>query len=166
MKTSTWTAQLTVASSKAQHYLNSLCTTPKRPPSTSKFYVDFKKKFFQGSWKFKLTFFFRCFFALSGISLSRKTLVFGRFTSQERRNIHRTAFFLHTPDFLLSKVTALQVVWGKDTSKRSKEPGSDLPSCFSAWARFCKYGWRHHISRTGCGPDWRILTEEHYWYRT
>ena len=42
MKTSTWTAQLTVASSKAQHYLNSLCTTPKRPPSTSKFYVDFK----------------------------------------------------------------------------------------------------------------------------
>ena len=47
MKTSTWTAQLTVASSKAQHYLNSLCTTPKRPPSTRKFYVDFKKFFFK-----------------------------------------------------------------------------------------------------------------------
>ena len=48
MKSSgTWTAQLTVASSKAQHYLNSLCTTPKRPPSTSKFYVDFKKNFFK-----------------------------------------------------------------------------------------------------------------------
>ena len=41
-------AQLTVASSKAQHYLNSPCTTPKRPPSTSKFSVDFKN-FFQGS---------------------------------------------------------------------------------------------------------------------
>ena len=55
-------------------------------------------------------------------------------------NVHRTAFFLHTPDFSLSKVTALKVVWGKDTSRRSKEPGSDLPSCFSAWAPFCKCG--------------------------
>ena len=47
MKPSSSTAQVTVASSKAQHYLNSLCTTPKRPPSTSKFYVDFKKNFFK-----------------------------------------------------------------------------------------------------------------------
>ena len=97
------------------------------------------------------------FCALSGISLSWKTLVFGRFTSQERTNVHRTAYFLHTPDFSLCKVTALKVVWGKDTSRRSKEPGSDLPSCFSAWAPFCKCGWRHHISaRSGCGPDWPI----------
>ena len=99
--------------------------------------------------------FFSMFCSLSGISLSWKTLVFGRFTSQERTNVHRTAFFLHTPDFSLSKVTALKVVWGKDTSRRSKEPGSDLPSCFSAWTPFCKCGWRHHISRSGCGPDCR-----------
>ena len=51
--------------------------------------------------------------------------MFGRFTSQERTNVHRTAFFLHTPDFSLSKVTALKVVWGKDTSRRIKEPGID-----------------------------------------
>ena len=101
------------------------------------------------------------FCALSGISLSWKTLVFGRFTSQERTNVHRTALFLHTPDFSLSKVTALKVVWGKDTSRRSKEPGSDLPSCFSAWAPFCKCGWRHHISRSGCGPDWSNLDLPH-----
>jgi len=94
------------------------------------------------------------FFALSGISLSWKTLVFGRFVSQERTNVHRMAFFLHAPDFSLSKVTALKVVWGKDTSRRSKEPESDLPPCFSAWAQFCKCGWRHHLSRSGCGPDW------------
>ena len=93
------------------------------------------------------------FCALSVISLSWKTLVFGRFTSQERTNVHRTAFFLHTPDFSSSKVTALKVVWGKDTSRRSKGPGSDLPSCFPAWAPFCKCGWRHHISKSGCGPD-------------
>ena len=130
-----------------------ICTTPNRPLSTSKFYVDFKT-FFPKVQKMTLTFFFSMFCSLSGISLSWKTLVFGRFTSQERTNIHRTAFFLHNPDFSLSKVTALKVVWGKDTSRRSKEPGSDLPSCFSTWAPFCKYGWRHHISRSGCGPDW------------
>ena len=114
----------------------------------------FQKNFFQGSENWNSPSFFKCFCAWSGISLSWKTLVFGRFTSQERTNVHRTAFFLHTPDFSLSKVTALKVVWGKDTSRRSKEPGSDLPSCFSAWAPFCKCGWRHHISRSGCGPDW------------
>ena len=101
-----------------------------------------------------LTFLFSMSCSLSGISLSWKTLVFGRFTSQERTIVHRTAFFLHTPDFSLSRVTALNVVrWGKDTSRRSKEQGSDLPSCFSAWAPFCKCGWRHHISRSGCVPD-------------
>ena len=99
-----------------------------------------------------LTFFFSMFCSLSSISLSWKTLVFGRFTSQERTNVHRTAFLRHTPDFSLSKVTALKVVWGKDSSRHSKEPGTDLPSCFSAWAPFCKCGWRHHISRSGCGP--------------
>ena len=86
------------------------------------------------------------FCALSGISLSWKTLVFDRFTSQERTNVHRTAFFLHTPDFALSKVTALKVVWGKDISRRSKEPGSELLSRFSAWAPFCKCGC---VARTG-----------------
>ena len=100
-----------------------------------------------------LTFFFSMFCSLPGISLSWKTLVFGRITSHVRTNVHRTAFFLHIPDFSFSKVTALKVIWGKDTSRRSKEPGSDLPSCFSAWAPFCKCGWRHHISRSGCGPD-------------
>ena len=98
------------------------------------------------------------FCALSVISLSWKTLVFGRFTSQERTNVHRTAFFLHTPDFSLSKVTALKVVWGKDTSRRSKGPGSDLPSCFPAWVPFCKCGWLHHISRSGCGPGCSTVT--------
>ena len=37
------TAQLTFASLKAQHYVKLLYTTPNRPLSTSKFYVDFKK---------------------------------------------------------------------------------------------------------------------------
>ena len=129
-----------------------LCTTPNRPLSTSKFYVDFKKIFSKGPKNDTHLLFFDVLL-LVGHFFELKTLVFGRFTSQERTNVHRTAFFLHTPDFSLSKVTALKVVWGKDTSRRSKEPGSDLPSCFSAWAPFCKCWWRHHISRSGWGPD-------------
>ena len=116
-------------------------------------FCRFPKHFFQGSENWNSpSFFFRCFSSV--ISLSWEILVFGRFTSQERTNVHRTPFFLHTPDFSLSKVTALKVVWRKNTSRRGKDPGSDLPSCFSAWAPFCKCGWRHHISRSGCGPDW------------
>ena len=152
MKTSTWTAQLTVASPKAQHYLNSLCTTPKRSPSRSKFYVDFKKKLFSRIKKLKLTFFFLMFCALSAF-LWAENLSCSIVLPPKSANVHRTAFFLHTPDFSLSKVTALKVVWGKDTSRRRKKPGSDLPSCFSAYAPFYKCGWRHHISRYGCGPD-------------
>ena len=47
--------------------------------------------------------------------------MFSRFTSQERTNLYLTAFFLYTPDFSLSKVTALKVVWGKDTSRRKSQ---------------------------------------------
>ena len=40
-------AQLTIANSNAQHYVKMLCTTTTKPPSTSKFYVDFQKHFFK-----------------------------------------------------------------------------------------------------------------------
>ena len=74
------------------------------------------------------------------------------------------AFFLHTPDFSLSRVRALKVAWGKDTSSCSKEPGSDLPLSFLAWAPFCKCGWRHHISRSSCGPDcYSFKIFRHFW---
>ena len=87
-KTRTFTAQLTAASLKAQHYVKKLCTTPNIPPSTSKF----QKKIFQLS-KSDTPSFFRFFCTLSGRLLSRNTLVFGRFNSKERTNIHRTPFF-------------------------------------------------------------------------
>ena len=154
MKTSTWTAQLTVASSKAQHYLNSLCTAPKRPPPKSKFYVDFFKKIFFKDQKIETHLLFLDVLRLVRHFFELKNSRVRPFYLSRTHSVHRTAFFLHTPDFSLSKVTALKVVWGKDTSRRGKEPWSDLPSCFSAWAPFCKCGWRHHISRSGCGPDW------------
>ena len=47
--------------------------------------------------------------------------MFGRFTSQERTNVHRTAFFF-TP-----VISHLKVVWGKDTSRRSKRVEATFP---------------------------------------
>ena len=42
-KTRTFTAQLTAASLKAQHYVKKVCTTPNIPPSTSKFQKNFSE---------------------------------------------------------------------------------------------------------------------------
>ena len=111
----------------------------------------FQKKLFSRIKKLKLTFFIFMFCALSAFLWAENSCSI--VLPPKSANVHRTAFFLHTPDFSLSKVTALKVVWGKDTSRRRKKPGSDLPSCFSAYAPFYKCGWRHHISRYGCGPD-------------
>ena len=145
MKTSTWTAQLTVASSKAQHYLNSLCTTPKRPPATSKFYVDFQNVF-STIRKLKLTCFFK-FFAPCLAFLWAEKLSCSVVLPPNNAQTFIGRHFFFTPLISHCLKTALKVVWGKDTSRRSKEPESDLPS------PFCKCRWRHHISRSGCGPD-------------
>ena len=79
-------AQLTIANSNTQHYVKMLCTTTTKPPSTSKFYEDFKKNFFQRSKKWNTPFYLQMFCALSGRSLSWNTPVFSRFTSREHAN--------------------------------------------------------------------------------
>ena len=66
--------------------------------------------------------------------------MFGRFASQERTNVHWKAFFLHTPDFSLSKVTALKVVWGKHTSRRSKEMEVTFPRVSQRGRHFANVG--------------------------
>ena len=126
MKTSTWTAQLTVASSKAQHYLNSLCTKPKRPPSTSKFYVDFKKIVFKDQ-KIETHLLFldvlRLIWHFFELNNSRVRSFY--LPRTHKRSSH--GVFLHTSHFSLSKVTAIKVVWGKDTSRRSKRVEVTFP---------------------------------------
>ena len=87
-------AQLTVATSNAQHYVKMLCTTTTKPPSTSKFYVDFKIIFSKIK-KLKHTFYRQMFCALSGRSLGWNTPVFSRFTSREHANLIGCHFF-HT----------------------------------------------------------------------
>ena len=84
-------AQLTVATSNAQHYVKMLCTTTTKPPSTSKFYVHFKIIFSKIK-KLKHTFYLQMFCALSGRSLSWNTSVFSRFSSREHPKLHRLPF--------------------------------------------------------------------------
>ena len=54
-------AQLTIANSNTQHYVKMLCTTTTKPPSTSKFYEDFKKFFFKDQKNETHLSIFKCF---------------------------------------------------------------------------------------------------------
>ena len=117
----------------------------------------FQKNFFQGSENWNSPSFFRCFAPCPAFLWAEKLSCSVVLPPKNAQTFIGRHFFLHIPDFSLSKVTALKVLWGKDTSRRSKEPGSDLSPCFSAWAPFCKCGWRHHIFRSGCGPDWSLV---------
>ena len=88
-------AQLTIEHSNTQHYVKMLCTTTTKPPPTSKFYVDFKKTFFQRSINWNTPSYLQMFCAFSGRSLSWNTTVFSRFTSREHANFIGCHFF-HT----------------------------------------------------------------------
>ena len=110
-----------------------------------------QKNFFQGSENWNLPSFFRCFAPCPAFLWAGKLSCSVVLSPKNAQTFIERHFFF-TP--LISHcLKSLKVVWGKDTSRHSKEPGSDLPSCFSARAPFCKCGWRHHISRSGCGPD-------------
>ena len=104
----------------------------------------FQKNFCQRSENWNSPSLFRCFAPCLAFLRAEKLSCSVVLPPKNAETFIGPHFFLHTPDFSLSKVTALNVVWGKDTSRRSKEPGSDLPSYFSTWAPFCKCGWRHH----------------------
>ena len=93
-------AQLTIANSNTQHYVKMLSTATTKPPSTSKFYVDFEKNFFQRSKNWNTPFYLQMFCALSGTSSSWNTLVFSRFTSREHANFIGCLFFFTLMCFL------------------------------------------------------------------
>ena len=115
----------------------------------------FQKFFFSKIKKLKHTSGYRQMFcALSGRSLSWNTPVFSRFTSREHANLIRLPFFSHSWASSSFKGAAPRVLWEKVISRRSKELKSDPRSCPLVWAPCWKFGWRHHISSSGCGPDW------------
>ena len=94
------------------------------------------------------------FCALSGRSLSWNIPVFSLFISREHANLIGCHFFSHSCASSSFKNAAPKVLWEKVISRRSKELKSDPGSCPLVWAPCWKFGWRHHISSSGCGPDW------------
>ena len=112
----------------------------------------FQKTFFQRSKKWSTPFYLQMFCALSGRSLSWNTLVFSRFTPKEHANFIICHFF-HSHMLPHHSKTQLLRYCGT-RSFLSKELKSDPDSCPLVWAPCWKFGWRHHISSSGCGPDW------------
>ena len=114
----------------------------------------FQENFFRGSEKWNSPSFFRCFAPCPAFLWADKLSHARSFYLPRTYKRWSDGIFSRRPWFLKVLSHSSQSSMGKDTSKRRIEPGSDLPSRFSAWAPFCKCGWRHHISRSGCGPDW------------
>ena len=88
-------AQLTIANSNTQHYVKMLCTTTTKPPSTSKFYVDFKKFFFKDQKNETHLSIFKCF-APCQVDLWAETLPFSAVLPLENTQTSSDAIFFHT----------------------------------------------------------------------
>ena len=93
---------------------------------------------------------------LSGKSLSWNTLVFSRFTS-ENTQTSSVALVSHSCASSSLKCASLKVLWLKVISRRSKELKSDPGSCPLVWTPCRKFGWRHHVSSSGWGPDCSVF---------
>ena len=124
----------------------------------------FEKNFFQASKKWNIPFYLQMFCALSGRSLSWNTPVFSCFTSREHADFIGCHFFSHSRASSSYKGAATEVLWEKVISRSSKELKSDPGSCPLVWAPCWKFGWRHHMSNSGCGPDWYIVVIYFYFF--
>ena len=116
-KTCTFTTQLTAASLKAQHYVKKGLHNTKH----STINKQISKKCFPSIKIWHSPSFFRFFCTLSGRLLSRNTLVFGRFNSKERANVHRTPFLFtslipHCLKSQLSKYCGKKALLGVEKS--------------------------------------------------
>ena len=147
-------AQLTIANSNTQHYVKMLCTTTAKPPSTSKCYVDFKKNFCKYHKNETHLSIFRCFGPCQ-VDLWAETLPFSAVLPLGNTQTSSAAIFFTLMCFLI--IQRRSSLWEKVLSRRSKELKSDPGSCPLVWASCWKFGWRHHISGSGCGPDCKMF---------
>ena len=145
-------AKLTIANSNAQHYVKMLCTTTTKPPSTSKFYVDFKNFFFQKSKNWNAPSIVR-YFAPCQVDLWAETLPFSAVLPLENTQTSSVALFSHWCASSSFKGSAPKVLREKVISTRSKELKSGPGSCPLVWAPCWKFEWRHRISSSGYSPE-------------
>ena len=100
---------------------------------------------------------FKCF-APGQVDLWAETLPFSAVLPLENTQTSSDAIcFSHSRVSSSYKGAATKVLWEKVISRRSKELKSGPGSCPLVWAPFWKFGWRHHMSNSGCGPDWYIV---------
>ena len=76
-------------------YVKMLCITTTKPPSTSTFYVDFKKNVFQRSKKWTHLSIFKCFVPCQ-VDLWAETLPFSAVLPLEKTQTSAVAMFFHT----------------------------------------------------------------------
>ena len=152
-------AQPTIANSNAQHYVKMLCTTTTKPPSTSKFYLDFKNIFFKDQKTETHRSIFKCF-APCPVDLWAETLPFSVVLPLENtQNFIGCHFFSHSCVSSSFKGTAPKVLRGKVISRNSEE----LKSNPKVWASCWKFGWRYHIFSSGWGSDWWRVCPHFSW---
>ena len=93
------------------------------------------------------------YFAPSQVDLWAETLPFSAVLPLENTQTSSVAIFSHSWASSSFKGAAPRVLWEKVISRRSKELKSDPRSCPLVRGPCWKFGWRHHISSSGCGPD-------------
>ena len=119
----------------------------------------FQKNFFQGSENWNSPSFFRCFAPCPAFLWAEKlscSVVLP--PKNEQTFIGRHFFFTHLISHCLK--SQLSEWYGKKTllgAEKSLEV--TLPRVSPRGRHFANVGecgWRHHISRSGCGPDWSL----------
>ena len=93
------------------------------------------------------------YFAPCQVDLWAETLPFSAVLPLENTQSSSVAIFSHSWASSSFKGAAPRVLWEKVISRRSKELKSDPRSCPLVRGPCWKFGWRHHISSSGCGTD-------------
>ena len=131
-------------------------------PNTSKFYVDFTKKFLKDRKNCYVPSFPICL-APGQTNLCAESPPISIVSRLNRMRNFNGCNFFHACLFpYCSNAWFPKYCGKKGTSQPRKELRSDPASCPFVWAPSWKVGWRHHISSSGCGPDWHMLWNDYH----
>ena len=139
-------AQPTIANSKAQHYVKMLCTTTTKPPSTSKFYLDFKNIFFKDQ-KIETHLSIFKYFAPCPVDLWAETLPFSVVLPLENTQNFIGCHFFHTHVFPRHSKVQLLKYWGERS----------FLGIVKSWKVTLKFG--RHVENLGDVIIYSVLVE-------
>ena len=139
-------AQPTIANSNAHHYVKMLCTTTTKPPSTSKFYLDFKNIFFKDQKIETHLSIFKCF-APCPVDLWAETLQFSVVLPLENTQNFIGCHFFHTHVFPRHSKVQLLKYWGERS----------FLGIVKSWKVTLKFG--RHVENLGDVIIYSVLVE-------